>query len=399
MYRYLMVWSMKATLSREERGKGIAQKPNQIRRLSERFYKVASQSGYGTYDVREARINESVGWICTCPDFTYRAVKCKHIWAVEFSAKLREIVKPSVIEPINVDGCMYCKSDHLIKWGIRHNKYGNIQKFSCKACGRYFTVNLGFEHMKHNPQGITAAMQLYFSGESLRNTAKSLRLIGVVVSHQTIYNWIQKYVQLMDEYLAQIRPQVSDTWRADEMFLKIKGNKKYMYALLDDETRYWIAKEVAGDKLSGEAVEYASRLFRHGKEVIGRKPLTLITDGLHAYHRAYKREFYAHQKPVTKHVEHITWQGDKGNEKMEAFNGTVRSREKVMRSLKREDSPILDGYRIFHNHMRPHMALDGKTPAEACGIEVQGENKWMTLIQNASRRQPKLYRPRGQPTT
>jgi hypothetical protein len=71
---------------------------------------------------------------------------------------------------------------------------------------------------------------------------------------------------------------------------------------------------------------------------------------------------------------------------MEAFSGTVRSREKVMRSLKREDSPILDGYQIFHNHMRPHMALGGKTPAEACGIEVQGENKWITLIQNASRR-------------
>ena len=30
------------------------------------------------------------------------------------------------------------------------------------------------------------------------------------------------------------------------------------------------------------------------------------------------------------------------------------------------------------------MSLDGKTPAEACGIEIQGDNKWITLIQNAS---------------
>jgi transposase InsO family protein len=72
---------------------------------------------------------------------------------------------------------------------------------------------------------------------------------------------------------------------------------------------------------------------------------------------------------------------------MEAFNGTVRSREKVMRSLKREDSPILDGYRIYHNHIRPHMALDGKTPAELAGIEVRGGNKWLTLIQNARKKQ------------
>jgi transposase-like protein len=95
----------------------------------------------------------------------------------------------------------------------------------------------------------------------------------------------------MEKYLAQIKPQPSDTWRADEMFLKIKGNPKYLYALLDDETRYWIAKEVAGDKMSREATNYASDLFREGKEVTGKKPLTLITDGLKAYHLAYKREF------------------------------------------------------------------------------------------------------------
>jgi len=37
-----------------------------------------------------------------------------------------------------------------------------------------------------------------------------------------------------------------------------------------------------------------------------------------------------------------------------------------------------------HNYLRPHMGLDGKTPSEACGITIQGENKWRTLIQNAS---------------
>lgn len=30
------------------------------------------------------------------------------------------------------------------------------------------------------------------------------------------------------------------------------------------------------------------------------------------------------------------------------------------------------------------MGLNGKTPAEACGIQIEGENKWITLIQNAS---------------
>lgn len=34
--------------------------------------------------------------------------------------------------------------------------------------------------------------------------------------------------------------------------------------------------------------------------------------------------------------------------------------------------------------MLDHMALDGKTPAEARGIEIKGKDKWKTLIQNAS---------------
>jgi transposase InsO family protein len=72
---------------------------------------------------------------------------------------------------------------------------------------------------------------------------------------------------------------------------------------------------------------------------------------------------------------------------MESFNGnTIRSREKVMRSLKREDTPILTGMQIYHNHVRPHMALGGKTPAELAGIETKGDNKWLTLIQNASQK-------------
>ncbi len=32
------------------------------------------------------------------------------------------------------------------------------------------------------------------------------------------------------------------------------------------------------------------------------------------------------------------------------------------------------------------MELDGKTPSEVAGIKVEGDNKWITLIQNASRK-------------
>jgi hypothetical protein len=29
--------------------------------------------------------------------------------------------------------------------------------------------------------------------------------------------------------------------------------------------------------------------------------------------------------------------------------------------------------------------LNGETPAEKCGIKIEGENKWLTIIQNASK--------------
>ena len=73
------------------------------------------------------------------------------------------------------------------------------------------------------------------------------------------------------------------------------------------------------------------------------------------------------------------------NNKMERMNGEVRDREKTMRGLKRKRTKILEGYQIYHNYIREHSGLDGKTPSEACGIEVKGENKWLTLIQNASK--------------
>ncbi len=72
---------------------------------------------------------------------------------------------------------------------------------------------------------------------------------------------------------------------------------------------------------------------------------------------------------------------------MESFNGnTLRYREKVTRGLKKEDSAIVAGLRLYHNYVRPHLGLpDNQTPAEAAGIIVQGNNKWMTLIQAAAK--------------
>lgn len=56
-----------------------------------------------------------------------------------------------------------------------------------------------------------------------------------------------------------------------------------------------------------------------------------------------------------------------------------------MRGLQRMDTPNLRGTQNYHNFIKPHEGLNGRTPAEAAGIKVYGEDKWLTLIQNATR--------------
>ncbi|MDP2841945.1 MAG: DDE-type integrase/transposase/recombinase [Candidatus Methanoperedens sp.] len=362
--------------TREDRGKAIAEKAGQIIRINDHSYKVKSQSSDILYDVTSTEI----GWKCNCPDHTSRGVQCKHIFAVEFSYAIRKEVEIRKISPITVSDCLFCGSSNIVKEGLRHNKYGDIQKFYCNDCNQYFSFNIGFEKMKHNPQAVTTAMQLYFSGESLRHTKESIKLLGVYVSHQTIHNWIEKYTNLMKQYVDKLKPNVGDTWRADEVFVKFSGNMKYLFALMDDETRYWIAQEVADTKFKHDA----RSLLHEGKEIAGKRPNVLITDGLPAYHDAFNKEFYTRSNPQSRHISAIKLDGDMNNNKMERINGEFRDREKVMRGLKSTDTPIIAGYQIFHNYMRPHEALKGKTPAEACGIDVVGDNKWITLIQNAS---------------
>jgi transposase-like protein len=367
------------TTTRKERGQAIAHLNGQVKRIDELLYVVKSQSGNGEYTVN--KVNGE--WLCDCPDNKYRHAPCKHIHAVTFSLSLRAEVRVRTISPIeNLSNCIYCSSSHIVKDGVRKNKAGNLQVFNCKDCHKDFTFNIGFERMKHNPQAVTSAMQLYFSGESLRNTMRSLELLGVDVSHQTVYNWIKKYVGLMKNYAEKITPNVSDTWRADEIYIKIKGDMKYLFAMMDDETRFWIAQEVADTKFKHDA----RSLLKMSKELMGKKPMKFITDGLYSYNEAYKKEFFTLKNPRTEHIRHIKISGDIHNNKMERMNGEIRDREKTMRGLKTKDTAILQGYQLFHNYIRPHEALDGKTPAEACGILIEGKNKWVTLIQNASKK-------------
>ena len=372
--------TVQETEMRKSRGQTIANVESNVRRLDQNEYRVRSQSGSGEYRI----FSTESGWTCSCPDATYRQIKCKHIFAVELSLEIRRRIENSKrIVPLDYQACLSCGSQSIVKDGLLHNQSGDIQRFTCKQCGKRFTKNLGFEHMRAKPEAITMAMQLYFSGESLRNTKKALALQGVKVSHVAILKWIRKYVGLMDRYLSDIQPNLGDKWRADEVYIKFSGRQNYLFAAMDDETRYWIAQQVSEKK----GVSDITPMLREAKAHAHKSPTTFITDGAPNFHQAYRREF-AHSHPSDKrpkavHIAEIQMAGVVHNNKMERMNGEVRDREKTMRGLKNTDTPILKGLQIYHNFIREHEGLGGKTPAEAAGITVEGQNKWLTLIQNA----------------
>jgi hypothetical protein len=44
----------------------------------------------------------------------------------------------------------------------------------------------------------------------------------------------------------------------------------------------------------------------------------------------------------------------------------------------------MDGMRIYYNFIRPHMALNGRTPAQKARVMRTEESNWKTLIRKSS---------------
>ena len=79
------------------------------------------------------------------------------------------------------------------------------------------------------------------------------------------------------------------------------------------------------------------------------------------------------------------------------MHGTIRDREKVVRGLKIEDTPVITGHMIYYNFIRPNMSLNGKTPTEEARIELNlGNNRWLDLIKKSLefRKESIFYNPK-----
>jgi transposase-like protein len=152
----------------------------------------------------------------------------------------------------------------------------------------------------------------------------------------------------------------------------------FVWNVMDRETRFLLASKVSESRdISGALTALQTAIKNAG----GQVPEQIRTDKHNSYRQGVKWAFEG------KNVDHIADCGVRkgrhtNNNRIERLNGTLRERVKVQRGLKSYETNVTEGQRIFYNFVKPHVTLQGKTPAQAAGLKVNG---WKDLIMQASR--------------
>jgi len=364
------------------RGLTILAQPSQVQKIDASTYRVKSQSGKGSYLV----VKDGAEWRCECPDNTYRGVECKHIHAVKLNLTLMD--SKEIYESYELiqesSRCPFCGSYDVVKNGIRFNRSGKKQTCKCKGCGKRFSFDEGFSKMKNTPEIVTLALDLYMKGLSLRKVTDHLeQFFGTKVHYSTVLRWIDKYTKLVNGYVEDLKPELSDVWHVDEMMIKTGGKWSWLWNCMDRDTRFLLANLVT----STREVKDARRIFQEAKATAKAKPQAVVTDGLQAYKKAFNKEFYTMKKPRTEHVRMPRFTDEMNNNMVERLHGTVRERDKVMRGMKGKETAtaLMEGLKNYYNFLRPHMGIENEIPAQKAGLDLElGRNKWLSIIRKGA---------------
>ena len=366
---------------RIERGLAILALANQIKEIEPNKWRVKSQSSGRSYVVTK----KNGEWHCSCPDHHYRKIECKHIHSVKLklawdnSLELLDAYREN--DEKNKVVCKYCGSSNVEKYGWRYNKNGKKQRYRCKDCGKRFVLDDGFSKSNYTPEIITQALDLYFKGLSLRKVADYFnQFYGYKMHHTTVLNWVRKYTMIIEAYIETLKPELSEIWHVDEMMIKTGGKFSWLWHAMDSETRFLIANLITDTR----HIEDARNLFKNVKKQAKQRPKAIVTDGLQAYHKAFKKEFYAHYPPCY-HIRLAKFTDKVNNNNIERLHGTIREREKIMRGMQSNETAkqIMDGFKIYYNFIRNHMGINN-TPAKEANLDLElGRNKWKNLIKQS----------------
>jgi putative transposase len=70
---------------------------------------------------------------------------------------------------------------------------------------------------------------------SLRDFELLMSERGIVVSHETVRRWCEKFGQSFASRLRRRRPRPGDKWYLDEVFIRIQGVQRYLWRAVDQD--------------------------------------------------------------------------------------------------------------------------------------------------------------------
>ena len=351
---------------RELRGLAIVAIGGQIQRINDNFFLVKSQS---VPEVFHEVMWVDGKWTCDCQDYIERGKPCKHIYAVNFLLSLPLIVLS------NSDAfekqCPYCGSAETTLKGFRYNKSGAVRLRKCKICKRRFKDTLNNEPLSVKEALAVIALDLYFKGVSLRDIRNHIwQVYGADKPVSTLHRWIIKLVKTLNETFDKIKSEIGDRWLADETIIKVNGKAKYLWNILDYETRYHIAS-VLGE---GRGAKEALGVIKNAIEKTGKHPKQLVTDGLKSYSKALEML----KNLQIEHIGNVGLASPENNNRIERLHGTIKSWTKNRRGMKTHSQELIEGYRFYYNHLRPNTALNERAPAE-----TNKKAKWISIVGNS----------------
>ena len=367
---------------REIRGYSILARGDTPTIIDKEHFLVPSQSDSS----KRYKVTKEEAWSCDCLDFQNRKEECKHIKAIKFFLKLRNIQDTDVLEiteKITEEKtvCPYCKSDNIIKRGIRKTATEQKQRYFCKACNKRFVTQI-ISRTKVNAKMVTLIMDLYYKGNSLRDIKDTIKqFFNIDLNHETVRRYILRYTEQINNYVDGFTPSVSDKWHFDEQKIKTKKKDEWLWCwnVIDSETRFLIANNIT----KGKSIEEARQIFQKAKEVTKEnKQLELVTDGLPAYEEAIRKEFTTDvrkQGAVFHNKNAGIRKARQNNNLIERYHNQFREFDKIRRGFDRVKE-WNEGFRLYNNFIKNNSVL-GTTPAIASAIDLGlGRNKWLSLL-------------------
>jgi len=168
-----------------------------------------------------------------------------------------------------------------------HKTALGYRTFRCSICKCRFNERSGtpFNHLQV-PTDIVLLVVLWRLRYklSLRDLAEMFIERGFEFTHETVRDWETRFAPLISAQLrTKRRGKAGKSWRCDETYVKISGTWHYLYRAIDSDGNLIDARLSKTRDMAA-----AKRFFKSAKEVTGRKPERVTTDGHKSYPRAIR---------------------------------------------------------------------------------------------------------------